>query len=121
MNIQQSTKNTGNTAEDIVVNKLKSDGFTIVSRNVWVGRYGEIDIVSRRGCVTHYIEVKSAQGNSGFPAEFHFNRVKHRKVVRLARFLANRDGIEEYQVDLAAVTFESTGAVTIKFYEGINE
>lgn len=121
MNIQQSTKKTGNTAEDIVVDKLKSDGFTIVSRNVWVGRFGEVDIVSQKGCVTHYIEVKSVRGGGDFPAEFHFNRVKHRKVIRLARFLANRDGIDEYQVDLAAVTFEPNGAVTIKMYEGINE
>jgi len=121
MNIQQSSKNKGNAAEDIVVDNLKKAGFTIVSRNVWVGRYGEIDIVSQKGCVTHYIEVKSVQRNSAFPAEFHFNRAKHRKVVRLARFLANRDGIDEYQVDLAAVTFELSGDVTIKIYERINE
>ena len=121
MNNQQSNKNKGNAAEDSVVDKLKKDGFTIVSRNVWVGRFGEIDIVARKGRETHYIEVKSAQANSGFPAEFHFNAVKHRKVARLARFLANRDNIDEYQVDLAVVTFEADGRITIKRYERINE
>jgi putative endonuclease len=49
----------GKLGEDIAVHYLESKGFIIVERN-FSKKTGEIDIVSRKDGVLHFIEVKSA-------------------------------------------------------------
>jgi len=49
----------GNIAEEKAVSILESLGFTIKSRNFY-SRFGELDIITQKDGVTHFIEVKSS-------------------------------------------------------------
>ena len=52
-------------AENIAVQYLENIGFKILDRN-YHSKYGEIDIISKKDNILHFIEVKS--GNSFNPA-----------------------------------------------------
>ncbi len=47
--------------EHIAVRYLENKGFSIIERN-YTKKWGEIDIVARKGGVLHFIEVKSKTG-----------------------------------------------------------
>ena len=53
------TKAKGNMAEERGAEYLRKNGFRILDRNVY-NRFGEIDIISFRDDVIHFVEVKSA-------------------------------------------------------------
>jgi len=49
----------GNLAEDKACKFLSGNGFTIIQRNFY-SRFGEIDIITSKDGIFHFIEVKSA-------------------------------------------------------------
>jgi putative endonuclease len=49
---------TGQIGEDLAVQHLKTQGFKILDRNYWKP-YGEIDIVAKKDCTLHFVEVKT--------------------------------------------------------------
>ncbi|MBX4181397.1 YraN family protein, partial [Candidatus Parcubacteria bacterium] len=53
----------GDIGENIACDFLKNRGYTIVERN-YLRKWGEIDIVARKGEVIHFVEVKSVSGVS---------------------------------------------------------
>jgi len=52
------TRDLGMIGEDVSCTFLKRHGFEIVARN-YQKKWGEIDIIARKGGVTHFFEVKS--------------------------------------------------------------
>jgi len=52
----------GNIAEERATAFLKERGFFIMERN-YHSRFGEIDIIAKKGDVLHFIEVKSGMGD----------------------------------------------------------
>ena len=48
----------GNIAEEIVVSRVKREGFNIICQN-YLKKWGEIDIVAEKSRKIHFIEVKS--------------------------------------------------------------
>lgn len=80
-------KATGKQGEDLAVNYLTQNGFTILHRN-WRHRYVEIDIIAYKGKVVHFIEVKTRTGTAfGRPEE----AVSKKKMEQM------KLGAEEYQ------------------------
>lgn len=62
-------KRLGRFGETFAVNVLEEKGFVILEEN-YRGRYGEIDIIAKKGTTIHFIEVKTRYGdNCGMPAE----------------------------------------------------
>ena len=55
----QMSRAKGNIAEEKAVKILQSIGYTIVARNFY-SRFGEIDIITKKDDVVHFIEVKSS-------------------------------------------------------------
>jgi putative endonuclease len=65
----QSHRNKGKIGEDIAVNYLKHNGYTIIEQNYYYN-HGEIDIVAKEHNVLVFIEVKSRHSASfGEPEE----------------------------------------------------
>ncbi len=57
-----NTREKGNTGEDIACTFLTRNGFTVVSRNYY-RKWGELDIVTKKGDELHFFEVKSVVRN----------------------------------------------------------
>lgn len=53
------TKKLGRRGEDAAVALLKTEGFSILSRNCRIGNAGELDIVARDGTTIVFVEVKT--------------------------------------------------------------
>ena len=71
----------GRTAEDLAVEYLVRNGFSIVERN-WRNRWCEIDIVARKHHAVHIVEVKyRRRSDYGLAVEY----VTHDKRERLER------------------------------------
>ena len=80
-------KATGKQGEDLAVNYLSKNGFTILHRN-WRHRYVEIDIIAYKEKILHFIEVKTRTGTAfGLPEE----AVSKKKMEQM------KLGAEEYQ------------------------
>lgn len=55
---KQRNKEIGDLGERVACEYLSRNGFSIVERNYWK-KYGELDIVAKRGNTLHFIEVKT--------------------------------------------------------------
>lgn len=97
----------GARAESLVCTHLVARGFSIVARNVRVGRK-EIDIVARRGDLLVFCEVR-ARDRSDFGSPLAtIDRAKMRNVREAARIwlLENGAGKMAVRFDAAAVVFD---------------
>lgn len=84
-----NTKILGNAGEDTAVLLVEERGFDIVERNYRYRRYGEIDIIARRGELLAFIEVKTRRGeNFGGPLRSISERKMRTMRVIAEQFLA---------------------------------
>ena len=102
---------TGEIGEDAVVKTLINKGFKIIERN-YTRKWGEIDVVARKGNILHFIEVKSITVRDMFSREIFYRPEDHMdawKLMRLRRalqtYITDRNIREdqEWQFDLACV------------------
>lgn len=112
------TNKLGSFAEQIAVKWLIKNGFKIISQNFWLARYGEIDIIAKKGRIYHFIEVKALEKTADFSPEMHFTENKQRKIQNLAVYFANKNKIDDYQIDLLTVEISEKNA-KIKLYQNI--
>lgn len=101
----------GRAAEEAAAQQLARDGWTLLGRNVRIGR-GELDLIARRGGVLAFVEVKARHtAEYGSPEDAVDGR-KRRKVARLAElWLSVRPwalrGVSDVRFDVIAV--DATG------------
>jgi len=97
----------GRAAEAAAARHLVREGWTLLGRNVRVGR-GELDLIARRGGVLAFVEVKARRtAEYGAPEDAVDGR-KRRRVARLAElWLAPRpwalNGVSDVRFDIVAV------------------
>ncbi len=72
-----STKKTGDKAEQKAVKFLKKNGHEIIEQNFFAKKLGEIDIISTKDEVYHFVEVKSGKS---FEAVYNITKSKLRKL-----------------------------------------
>jgi putative endonuclease len=106
------TQQIGKVGEEAVVKYLVNKGFRIIERN-YTRKWGEIDIVAKKGNVLHFVEVKSITVRDMFSHETSFYRPEDNmhslKLTRLRRvlstYITEKDIPEdqEWQFDLACV------------------
>ena len=98
----------GGSFEDLACAYLKSKGYKILDRNVYLMRK-ELDVVALdRGTIV-FVEVKGRRSaRYGLPAEA-MDRTKRRHMIQAARAYIKRMGLEDRpcRFDFVAVTFES--------------
>ena len=94
---KQMTKLKGNYFEDKAVDYLIANDFTIINRNFYAKKLGEIDIIALRDDVYHFIEVKS--GNS-FEAVYNISSSKLHKLLRSIEYYLKVKKLDtSYSVD----------------------
>jgi len=118
-------RRTGQIAEDLVADRLTSEGWEIVERNART-RYGELDIVALDGRVLVFIEVKGARLETSFGPEKPILSIdfrKQRKVRRLGTaWMAERRDFppfDDIRFDAVGVVLDRVGrSVEIDHIEG---
>jgi len=98
-----TTKRTGDHAETLVARELERRGFSLLGRNVRVGRL-ELDLIARRGRLVVFCEVRSrTRAGSIAPYE----TIDRRKIERLRRaalgWLVTNGGSFDVRFDVASV------------------
>ena len=97
----------GRAAEEVAARQLTRDGWTLLGRNVRIGR-GELDLIARRGSVLAFVEVKARHSTEYGAPEDAVDARKRRKVGRLAElWLSVRPwalrGVSDVRFDVIAV------------------
>ncbi len=87
------TKTKGNLNETLATKFLEDSGFSIVERNYYAKKLGEIDIIASKDKVLHFIEVKSA--NADFDPIYNITQGKIRKIINSAYFF-----LKERKIDM---------------------
>jgi len=97
----------GRAAEAAAATYLMQHGWTLLGRNVRIGR-GELDLIVRRGAVLAFVEVKARRSAACGAPEDAVDGRKRRQVARLAElWLAARPwalrGVSDVRFDVVAV------------------
>ncbi len=82
--MRESPRRFGDVSEDLATRFLEQAGYTIVERNYYARKLGEIDIIARKAGVLHFIEVKS--GKADFDPIYNLTPAKLRRVVNSAYY-----------------------------------
>jgi putative endonuclease len=109
--------NLGRIAEKIAQKFLIKKGYEIIETNYWLKRYGEIDIIAKKGNVYYFYEVKALKSNLNFDPSVHYTKEKRDKLKKLILYYTNMNNIDEYIRGLIAV--EIGKKIKIKKYENV--
>ena len=82
----------GDESENLATQFLEQEGFVIIERNYFARKLGEIDIISQKNGVLHFIEVKS--GRADFDPIYNVTPAKMRKVVNSAYYYMKSKGLD---------------------------
>ena len=109
---KHNNKETGNLGEMIAAKFLEKRGFRVVVRN-YRRRFGEVDIIARKGSSIHFVEVKSikvaaeeniSRENNGYRPEELVNPLKLRKIGLVANeYMMEQPKELDFQIDVVAV------------------
>jgi putative endonuclease len=114
-----SKKYKGYIGEKLAEDWLKNRGFKIVYKNLKVGKIGEVDLVCEKDGVHYFVEVKSSFNyDLDFPPEFHFNKSKFMKIVKMANLIANKQNFSRWKIALLTISKNSKN-VKLKFYKNV--
>ena len=106
----------GKWGEDTAAEHLTQRGHEIIARNVRTP-YGEIDIVSKQGDITIFIEVKTRTSNTmGLPEEAITPR-KREHMLAAADHYAAEHGIDHWQIDVVAIEGKPGSEPKITYFE----
>ena len=97
----------GDIGENIACNFLKRRGFEILERN-YSKKWGEIDIVTKRAGLIHFVEVKSVtHGTSEYRPEDNMHPWKLKRLSRaMQTYLLDRKLNCDWQLDLVTVKID---------------
>lgn len=95
-------RNVGKWGEDAVAVYLVERGYEIMSRNARTP-YGEIDIVTRQGDITIFIEVKTLTSSKNFFPEQNVTARKREHILACAEHYAMENAVDHWQIDVIAV------------------
>ena len=105
---EHHNKRVGNLGENIASRFLEQKGYTIIERN-YRKKWGEIDIICRKGTRWHFIEVKTV--SRATPDIQPEENVHHRKLQRLKRavetYIAENEIGELVQLDVVTVVLDT--------------
>ncbi len=107
----------GQQGEDLATKALKRDGYTILERNVHLGRY-EIDIIAREGDTVAFVEVKTRRKEDIASPEANITAVKQSHLLRAARIYMSRaeDSGTYYRFDVVSILLPEKGRPRITIF-----
>lgn len=110
-------KNIGRLGEKIIERYFLKRGHSILGRNIWLKKFGEIDLLTQKAGVFYFIEIKTIKENRVFSPELHYNFRKRKKVHNLINYFVNKYRLREFKSILATVKIGKK--IKIKIYENV--
>lgn len=112
-NFTSKKQKTGELGEDIACKFLVKNKFDILERN-YTRKWGEIDIIAKKGGKFYFIEVKSMLANlnkiidknpTHYRPEENMDRKKSKRMIKIIEtyLISNRIGNTPWQVDLLVI------------------
>jgi putative endonuclease len=109
----QSTRDRGNNAEYLAVERLGQLGYEILQRN-YRCKIGEIDVIAKHGDELVFIEVRSRHSAEALDPIYSINRNKQKKIVRTAQFYLSRFRVLPFcRFDVVLVTLGDVPEIEI--------
>lgn len=111
---KKDTKKTGAVGEGLAVKYLQQQGYTILNTNYWK-KWGELDIVTKKGDQVHFIEVKTVSYETKKDLEWAVTHetwrpeelVTHRKLRQIEKaletWISENKYPGEWQIDVVTV------------------
>jgi putative endonuclease len=109
----------GASGENIAASHLERLGWTILARNVRVGR-GELDIIAMDGEELVVVEVRTRKIGYLSPAETTVGPMKIKSIIKTARKYVDRiafSGI--WRIDVVAVTENEAGKTVVELFSDV--
>ncbi len=129
--LKKNTKSVGDQGEKIAQQYLRNQGHVIIEQNFW-RKFGELDIITRKGTTIHFVEVKSVSHETRKELETSVatgiwrpeENVHTHKLERMHRtietWLSSNNYVGEWQIDVVAVRFVSREKfASVKLIENI--
>ena len=110
--------NTGKFGEDLALHYLEDLGHIVVTTNFRYKKLGEIDIITKKTNLLHFVEVKTRKNNDyGFPVEFVSNK-KLSKIIKVAEIFRKQSNLSHlnYQFDIVSITLDNN---KIEYYQNV--
>jgi putative endonuclease len=82
----------GSLGENLAVQFLQNRGFSIVERNFYAKKFGEIDVIAIKDGTLHFIEVKSTMRN--FEPIYNLTSKKLKKIIDSANYYIDLKNID---------------------------
>ena len=92
----------GKWGEEAVAVDLAEHGYQILARNARTP-YGEIDIITKQGDITIFVEVKTLRSSKNFFPEQNVTARKQAHMLACAEHYAAENAIDHWQIDVIAV------------------
>ncbi len=92
----------GRWGEETAAKYLLQLGHEIIARNARTP-YGEIDIITRQGEITVFVEVKTLTSSKNFFPEQNVTARKREHMLACAEYYAAENAIDHWQIDVVAV------------------
>ena len=92
----------GKWGEEAVAVYLAEHGYQILARNARTP-YGEIDIITKQGDITIFVEVKTLRSSKDFFPEQNVTARKQAHMLACAEHYAAENAIDHWQIDVIAV------------------
>lgn len=91
----------GQDAESMACEFLQTNGCEILERN-FRSKFGEIDIVARKGGILRFVEVKATDGR--YEAVYRVTKAKMGKILKAINFYIMKNGLNfDFQLDLITI------------------
>lgn len=105
---KQTSSQTGHIGEDIAISYLSKQGHQIISRNFHT-RYGELDVITKKGTSIYFFEVKYRKSEIFGYGEESISKSKINKLAKSVEIWKSRDGRKyEYEdIYLNAIIIDS--------------
>ena len=118
-----STRHTrGREAEEAAATRLRANGFRILWQNLRIGPL-ELDLVAKKGELVVVVEVRTRGPGSFEKPLASISRTKRRTILRAVSALwkgrlSKMPEVARLRIDVAAVTHDREGAMTIEWIAG---